>query len=172
MPTSLASVVVGLALLVIMASLVVPSAASSQMQQLEASGVELQSLVGVAYRESVRTGQPHAVKYSAIDRRFEVFLADVSVEPPANIGDVYHPATRLPVALTLNDNITFGPSSTPFNFGAGGATDTLLFDNWGTPFYITGGVPFGLAAANLELTQDSYTVTVAVEPFTGRVTLQ
>ncbi len=172
MPTTLASVVAGLALLTLLVSLLLPSAATTEVQRLEALAIQLEELIRIAHREAVRTGTPHAVLYDNNSTQFSVFQADLSSEPAGNAGTVYHQVTKQPVTLRINGNSTLTPSPNPFNFGAGGSKNTLLFDNWGTPFTVTNTVTFGLASANLQITAGSNSKSVTVAPLTGRVSVQ
>ncbi len=172
MPTTLASVVAGLALLTLLVSLLLPSAATTELQRLEAQAIQLEELISIAHREAVRTGTPHAVSYDNASRQFSVFQADLGSEPVGNAGTVYHQVTKQPATLRLADNSALTPSPTPFDFGAGGSKNTLLLDSWGTPFTVTGTDTFGLVSANLRIAVGGNSRTVTVAPVTGRVSVQ
>ncbi len=172
MPTSMVSVVVGVALLAIAASAVVPSAAQSRQESLIAEALRLQSIYDIAHREAVRTGQPHAVTYDDTTRTFEAFVADISVSPPDNAGTLHHPVTKQPVIYTLPNGIDVSPAPDPFQFGGGVDSAHVIFDAWGMPYNGVPGNHLGVLNGTLAVSNGNSSVRVVINAHTGRVILQ
>ncbi len=172
MPASLVSVAVGIVLLGIMAGAVVPSASSSQTQQLRAEAGQLRSLFDIAYREAVRTGEPHVVAFDFATNTFEVYRGDTGVEPPDNLGAVFHPVTKQPATYRVPAGVQLSPSPFPFQYGGGVVQPYLVFDPWGMPYHGMPGSHLGLLSGTLTLTRGSSSVQLVVGPQSGRVTVQ
>ncbi len=172
MPASLVSVAVGIVLLALMAGAVVPSASSAQTRQLHAEAGKLRSLFDIAYRQSVQTGKRHAVSYDFASNTFEVYRADVSVDPPDNLQSMYHPVTKQPATWTVPAGVQLAPSPLPFQFGGGVAKSFVIFDTWGMPYAGTPGSHLGLLNGTLTLSRGESSVQLVVAPQSGRVTLQ
>ena len=172
MPSSLISVVVGIVLLGLFAGITAPSAAPVHAQRLDYEARAVKDLISLAYGQAVATGTPYAIWYDANARQFTVAEANLTVEPPTPAGVFYHPISRQPATHTLADGVALSPSTSPFFFGGGGQHAYLVFDNWGYPFGVNGGVRFALSQADLALSDGGVQRNVVVEPVSARTSIQ
>jgi type II secretory pathway pseudopilin PulG len=166
-------VVVGI-LAIIGAALLFQSPRIQQTQKLELGAAEAASALRFAQSEAVRTGSPHGARISTADNRIRVYRLDTSGAPFVEQFDVYHPLDkRLYEFSPATSSFATGLKITLSDFqfaGDAGVYESVAFSDSGLPVS-----PVDLAVltqGSVDVTTGSATMTVTLQPGTGRATVQ
>ncbi len=121
----------------IVAAAAVPAIKPSSPFKLELAAEETASAIRFARSESLRTGFAHGVHVDAAENRIRVFRANLAVDPPQAIYDVYHPVSKMLYdvdvdELTMTAGVEVASYTVAFR-GLCNRTDFVMFDGAGTP---------------------------------------
>jgi len=167
MPTTLISIVAGIALLGLLAVMAAPSGNAVQSMWLEESARQAKSLLQLAQARSAETGITHGVRFDPGVPAFELISVDLSTTPVTVLGVVSDPVSKQPAGVNLPAGVSVAAGK-PFFFSQIGGANEVYFDSWGTPVNrATSIVQLTNAAIRFEYGVQSATVVVA--PLTGRV---
>jgi len=170
-PISLPTIFIALTLLALVAASVQPSVTASDLDRLQASTQQLATLLRTAQSEAQRTAIAHGVVYDPTNTRFDVVLADTSVEPFASLSPAYHPTTKQPLHWSANQWVRLTPNTGVFSFGQFGTADRITFDAWGNPALVVGGLTRQLTDTQITLATGQHSLNLTIDAFTGRVTI-
>ena len=169
MATSIAGVLVAVALFGLFATLIQPAATAAQTEQLNSATGQLAELFRLAQTEAQRTDQYVAVSYSVADETFSAFT--VSTLLPFKVDAVvYHPVSKQPLQWQA-ESIAVNNPGAPFSLEAG-QTSTIVYDSWGTPFGSSGAKITQLATTTITLSHNGVSRAVQIHPFSGRVQIK
>ena len=169
MPTTLISLVAGMALMGLIAMMAVPSSTALQSSRLEETARQLKSLIRLAQVKSTETGTVHGVVFDPEATVFELVTADLARQPPEILGTVPDPVTGQPARVTLPEGVS-PPGAKPFQYAVIGGMNEVFFDLWGTPVN-RGASRVQLTASSLRFTAGSRQINVVLSPLTGRMTV-
>ena len=169
MPTTLISIVAGIALLAILATMAVPSSNAVQGDRVEETARQLKSLLQLAQSKSVTTGITHGVRYDPAISAFELISANVTATPVVVIGTVNDPISKQPARVTIPIGVS-GPTGKPFFFSVMGSAFEVYFDRWGTPINRAMSV-VQLTTTSIRFDYGVHQNNVVLAPLTGRVVI-
>jgi prepilin-type N-terminal cleavage/methylation domain-containing protein len=167
---SLAELMVVLVVLAVVAAVTAPPAQGRSARRLDSAAVEVVAALEFARGEAMRTGVPHGVRVRN-GARISVFRLDRSATPPAERYDVRHPVDKSLYDVDLSTGTYTQDTAATGYFlfqGAGAAEQAATFDSHGEP--IRGNDARPLATGGVLLTNEGYSLAVAVAPLTGRTT--
>lgn len=167
MPTTLISIVAGIALLGLLATMAVPSSNAVQSRRVEETARQLKSLLQLAQSRSIATGVVHGVRYDLAATTFELVSADLSATPVVVLGLVNDPISKQPARVQIPLGIT-PPTGKPFLFSVLGSAFEVYFDRWGTPVHRNASI-VQLTTTAVRFDQEMQSATVTLTPLTGRV---
>ena len=159
---TLIEVIVVVVILAIVALMAVPMFSSAADIQLKAAANMIAADLEYAKSMAISRQQRYSVVFSSADESYEVRDSGGNViSHPINPGDL---AVDFPSDSRLNQvdivSADFDPDS----------SETITFDYLGSP--LSGSPPgTALIGGTISLEADSFTMTIAVEPITGYVTI-
>lgn len=169
MPTTLISIVAGIALLGILAAMAVPSSNAVQGKRVEETARQLKSLLQLAQSRSVATGITHGVRYDPDVPVFELINANLTATPVVVLGLVNDPISKQPARVTIPIGVS-APTGKPFLFNVMGSAFEVYFDRWGTP--INRGLSIvQLTTTSIRFDYEVHQNNVVLSPVTGRVAI-
>jgi len=169
MPTTLISIVAGILLLGVLASMAVPSTDAVQSQRVEETARQLKSLLQLAQSRSVATGITHGVRYDPAITTFELISGNLTATPAVVLGLVNDPISKQPARVVIPAGVS-SPTGTPFFFTVIGGAFEVYFDRWGTP--INRGLSIvQLTTTSVRFDYAVHSTTVVLAPLTGRVVI-
>ncbi len=163
-------IIIGLA-----AALAMPSATPAQQQQLDFAAAAVADAFRFAREEARRTGVMHGVTTDIANDLVRVFRLDEGPDPNLKVfDDVRHPLSKQPYAIQLGQS--------PYGRVALVAVDGQMVGTCDDP----GNIAFDSAGVvrcveptttridnpSVDLSTGQLTLTVAVDSFTGRVSVQ
>lgn len=169
MPTTLISIVAGIALLGILASMAVPSSNAVQGERVEETARQLKSLLQLAQSRSIATGISHGVRYDPDIPVFELISANLTATPVVVLGLVNDPISKQPAQVTIPTGVS-APTGKPFFFNVIGSAFEVYFDRWGTPIH-RGASIVQLTTTSVPFNYGVHQNSVALSPVTGRVVI-
>lgn len=169
MPTTLISIVAGIALLGILASMAVPSSNAVQGERVEETARQLKSLLQLAQARSVATGITHGVRYDPGVPVFELISANLTATPIVVLGLVNDPISKQPARATIPTGVV-APTGMPFFFNVMGSAFEVYFDRWGTPINRAASI-VQLTTTSIPLDYGVHQNNVGLSPLTGRVVI-
>jgi len=169
MPTTLISIVAGIALLAILATMAVPSSNAVQGDRVKETARQLKSLLQLAQSRSMTTGVTHGVRYDADTTAFEMITANVTATPVVVLGLANNPISKQPARVTIPIGVS-APSGKPFVFSVVGGAFEVYFDRWGTPIH-RGMSIIQLTNTSIRFDYGVHQNTVVLTPLTGRVVI-
>ena len=166
----------------IMILIMIPSFSSTDPKKLELAAEIVAQALRYARSESMRTGQIHGVLIDtngsqALGKDITVFKADLSQSPFGNLETLYHPVSKKPYDLWLNQSpatrgVEFKNSGNIFSFeGQASQKRYLFFNAQGLPVYVENGTLFAFTGGKVRLMSDELILRVSIDPATGRVTV-
>ena len=166
----------------IMILIMIPSFSSTDPKKLELAAEIVAQALRYARSESMRTGQIHGVLIDtngsqALGRDITVFRADLGQSPFGNLETLYHPVSKKPYDLWLNQSpatrgVEFKNSGNIFSFeGQASQKRYLFFNAQGLPVYVENGALFAFTGGQVRLALDELVLGVSIDPVTGRVTV-
>ncbi len=169
MPTTLISIVAGIVLLGILATMAVPSANAVQSRRVDETARQLKSLLQLAQDRSIATGVTHGVRYDLGTTTFELLTGDLTGVPALVLGLVNDPVSKQPARVAIPSGVS-GPTGKPFNFNVIGGAFEVWFDSWGTPIN-KGASIVQLSTTSVRFEQGVHSSLVVLAPLTGRVVI-
>ena len=97
MSSSLPSVALAVVLFALLASVTTTTVSSADDARLDSAIEELASLLRLAQREAMRTGNPHGVTFNPATTSFSVAQVKTTVEPFSIVAPTYHPIRKQPL---------------------------------------------------------------------------
>jgi len=171
---TLLELVIVVSVLALIAAIAVPEPSASPDKRLELAAEAFAAAMRFARSESLRTGEPHGFRQQSSAKRIRVFRLDDDTSPATIIYDVYHPVDKqlydiqLDVephasADSLNRTATFRSSCNQ--------EGNLYFDENGAPWCVDPGTAL-VTRFEVEMMSGVTSLTVRLDPITGRVTVQ
>lgn len=160
------------AIIVLVATLALPSLSTDDLDSLDAATSEVVGAVRFAHSEAIRTGVPHGVYATQIGQRIRIYSLPV---PGTPIYDVYEPLTKQLYDLDFSSGVSdVTINSVYFKFkGFLFPQNYLGFSGgMGIPKYNDSGTIRMLETAYVRLSQNGVERTINISPMTGRVTVQ
>lgn len=160
------------AIIVLIATLALPSLSTDDLDSLDAATSEVVGAVRFAHSEAIRTGVPHGVHADQAGQRIRIYRLDTSVNPVVAVYDVYDPLTKQLYDLSFNGDVAI--SGVYFKFEGFIWAQSFLGFSGGTglPKYNDSGTIRMLETAYVRLSQNGVERTINISPMTGRVTVQ
>ena len=176
---TLTELLVVLIILGLLAAVAAPGLRSADPAKLDFAATQVAEAIRYARSEAMRTGQVHGVTIDQTSQQVIARTIDLSTDPVSGLETVHHPVTRQPIDFDFDiERATLGVQITNaqdvFDFAGSGRQQTVLFDVNGVPVWIDAAGPttFNLTTGRVELSLGNVQRTVAVAPYTGRVTIQ
>ncbi len=171
---TLPELVIVTALLAVVAAAAVPNLASSENQRLRLAVQAVSNAIGHARDESMRTGEVHSVElYPATQEVLVVKITDFGVME-INRPVIYHPVTKQPYRLDLDDNPATAGSriqANAFNFSTQGTQTRIDFTPNGQPVFIDiTDQANRLLSGSITLQLNDVQQTLLLDALTGRLT--
>ncbi|MDH3276107.1 MAG: prepilin-type N-terminal cleavage/methylation domain-containing protein [Gammaproteobacteria bacterium] len=160
------------AIIVLVATLALPSLSTDDADSLDAATSEVVAAVRFAHSEAIRTGVPHGVYATQISQRIRIYSLPV---PGTPIYDVYDPLTKQLYDLNYSTGTSdVAISSVYFKFKDFWLPQSYLGFSGGTgiPKYNDSGTIRMLETAYIRLSHNGVQRTISISPMTGRVTVQ
>ena len=171
---SLFEMMVVLAVIGIIAAIAVPSANTTEHQQLELAAATVADSLRYAREESRRTGQSHGILVDLPNNQIRVFRLNEGPDPNLRVFDQYHPITKqryfVQLAASPFANTTLNAIGGTM-VGTCSESDSVAFDPSGVVRCIE-PVATRVSNASIELAVGELRSTVSVDDYTGRVTIQ
>ena len=171
---SLVELVIVVTVLTTLAAMAIPSPSSVASRKLDVAASEVASAMRFAYSEALRTGQAHGFEQPAGTQRIRVFRLDTATTPPTPVYDVYHPVTKQPYDIDLQQHSLAAVESlmlTAVYRSACTQSERFSFDANGTPWCTNPGTVL-LESFELSLTLGATSRFVRTDGMTGRVSVQ
>lgn len=169
MPTTLISIVAGIALLAILATMAVPSSNAVQGDRVEETARQLKNLLQLAQSRSMSTDVTHGVRYDPGTTAFELITANVKATPVVVLGLANDPITKQPARVTIPTGVS-APSGKPFFFSVMGGAFEVYYDAWGTPVNRATSI-VQLTTTSIRFDYGVHQSTVVLAPVTGRAVI-
>jgi len=171
---TLTELIIVVTILGIVAAILVPARSSSSDKSLDLAASKFAAAMRFARSESIRTGAPHGFRQESSAKRIRVFRLDTVTSPATIIYDVYHPIDKqlydidldlesLAAADSLNRTAVFR--------GTCNQVGNIYFDGNGTPWCVDPGTTL-VDRFEVDLVSGIASLTVKLDPITGRVTVQ
>jgi prepilin-type N-terminal cleavage/methylation domain-containing protein len=170
---TLLEILIVITILGTVAAAAVPMISSPDPQRLDLAAEEVASALRFARNEAMRTGQDLGVNSSTAQGRVRVFRYDLSQPSPVEDYSVYHPIDKKLYDITFaSAPFTAGVTITKADFKSGSIPyGSVLFNKYGSPFLVSGNTVETYTSGSIELSQGDRKKTVAIEPETGRVSI-
>ena len=158
----------------IMAATIIPAFFSPDPARLNLAAQEFADAMRFARSEAMRLREPVGFSHSASDKRIRLFRADTGALPWVEIYDVYHPVSKKPYDISIDDHAFAAADAITVvrqYRGSCNRIDSVYFD--------VNGVPRCLDPQTVPL--DQYDVTmkigdqqrlVSLRPLTGQVIVE
>jgi len=171
---TLVEMMIVVALLAAVAAIAVPSDSSTRHQTLALAASQVADALRFAREESRRTGTTHGVSIDEAANQVSVFRLDEASNPNAMVFDVYQPVSKQIYSVKLGESPYRGVVVSAVGgqlTGACAYPADLSFDAFGVVRCIE-PVATRIRDASIELTLGSLKQTVAIDSYTGRVSVQ
>jgi prepilin-type N-terminal cleavage/methylation domain-containing protein len=168
---TLIEILIVITILGIVGAVAVPTFSSPDPQRLGLAAEEVASALRFARNEAMRTGQDLGVNSSTAQGRIRVFRYVLG--QPEDYS-VYHPLDKKLFDITFaSAPFTAGVAITKADFWSvlTKYTGSVFFNKYGSPFLVSGATIKIYTAGSIELSQGNMKKTVAIEPETGRVSI-
>ena len=162
------------AILAMIAAIAVPSITSGEHQKLALAGSAVAGALRYAREESRRTGTIHGISADLSSNRVRVFRLDEGPNPNLKIFDVYQPVSKQPYDINLGASSYRGISLTRVGgqmLGTCNDPGNIAFDSGGVVRCVE-PVATRIHDAEIELGLDNLQLIVALDSYTGRVTIR
>ena len=176
---TLTELLVVVIILGMLAAVVSPALRSGDPNKVDLAATQLAETLRFARSEAMRTGQVHSVEVRRGDEAFTAEKTDLTVEPAGVESVLRHPVTMQLYDVDLDDSravagVDISNSQDAFYYAGLGRQTRVMFDAQGMPIYIKpiAGETYHLTSGNIRLKLGEHEVTVSVQKFTGRVTIQ
>jgi type II secretion system protein H len=171
---TLTELIIVVTILGVVAAIAVPATSSNSNKSLDLAASEFAAAMRFARSESLRTGEPHGFRQESGAKRIRVFRLDDDTSPATIIYDVYHPVEKQlydiqldaephASADSLNRTATFRSSCNQ--------EESIYFDENGAPWCVDPGTAL-VTRFEVEMMSGVTSLTVRLDPITGRVTVQ
>lgn len=171
---TLTELVMVVAILGLVAAIAVPSLSSGSGKELDVAAQEFAAAMRFARSETLRTGAPHGFRQQSSAKRIRVFRLDQATSPATLVYDVYHPVDKQLYDVNL-DLQSFAAADalnrTAVFRGTCNQQGNIYFDTSGTPWCADPDTIL-LESFAVEMSLGAASRTVAIDPVTGRVTVQ
>jgi len=161
-------------ILAIMAAAVIPAIMPADSGKLQVAAQEIADAMRFARSEAMRLRQPRGFRYNAPQTRIRMFRPDTGTLPWAPIYDIYHPVSKKPYDILLDEHY-FGAVETSTQIhefrGTCNLEKSIYFDANGTPF-CTDPHTVPVLRYDISITLGDHTRLVSLEPITGQVTIK
>lgn len=171
--------VIVVAILGVIAAVAVPSMSSGTDARLRLAADDVAGAIRYARSEAIRTRDAHGVTISQVTQKVTVEKYDLTTAPISVLFTMTQPVDKRPYDFNVNtrsttQDVTISNSQDPFNYTGLGRRQSLIFDGYGTPKWIVGSAPTThlLVEGVVELSLGNRTLSVNIDPITGRVTVQ
>lgn len=162
------------AIISMIAAIVVPNIAATNLLGLELAEAEVADAFRFARDRTRLSGNSYGITVDPSSNLVRVFRLDDAVTPNVKVYDVYHPISkqlykiqldRAPYHRVAVNAYSGTPSSTCNDLGS------FAFDRYGL-VHCTNPTSSRFRDATVELGVDEHQATVAIDAMTGRVTIQ
>ncbi len=177
--TTLINMMIAVSIVSLLSLIAIPSFTSNKKYQLDQATQEIAFAIRFARTEAMRTGSAYGIDIDRTSKQFTVYKANLATNPVGQEFIAYHPINKNQYDYNIASdynllNIEFDNTSDPFLYTDSVRRKSLLFDANGIPIWIdTGsGNTFQLDVASIDLSCDTHTQSVIVQPYTGRVLVQ
>ncbi len=171
---SLAELIVVVAVIGVIAAAAMPSSAPAYDKELTLAGSEVADAFRFAREEAQRTGSIHGVTIDAANNYLRVFRLNEVPDPNVKVFDVHHPLTKqfytVQYGVSFYRGIELSAIGGQFSETCDDQT-SLAFDPEGVIRCIE-PVAARINNAHIKIIAGQRALTVAIEQFTGRVTVQ
>ncbi|MDJ0911357.1 MAG: prepilin-type N-terminal cleavage/methylation domain-containing protein [Woeseiaceae bacterium] len=171
---TLIELIIVVVVLVLIASIAVPSFTSSDTEELDLTAAEFAAAIRFARSESIRTGEPHGFRFLVNQYRIRVFTVDASASPWTWVFDVYHPVDKDLFDYTFPPELAGSATPvvhTPLYRGTCDRQGVVYFDPTGTPWCLEPETVL-LDSYRLDITTNEGQAVVKLDGITGRVTVE
>jgi type II secretory pathway pseudopilin PulG len=171
---TLLELIIIVALLAIIAAVAVPSVMPAQHHKLAAATAAVAEAIRFAREESRHTGAVHGVSIDPANNRVRVFRLDEAPNPNVKLFDIYQPVSKqlyaVEIALPPYRGVTLNALGGQMQ-GTCNDPGNLAFDSLGVVRCVE-PLTTRIRNASVELTIDGLTLSVDIDDYTGRVSVQ
>ena len=158
----------------IVATATMPNFSVTDPLKLDVAAQEVVDAIRYARNQALLTGSPRGFEQQSGTKLIRVFRADMASSPPTLVYDQYHPVTKKPYTIEL-DNHSFASTDslgrvTSFR-GACNQTGQIYFDGNGIPWCADPETVL-LEQFDLTLSLGEFSRVVTLHGYIGRVTVQ
>ena len=163
----------------VLAAVVTPGLQSADPEKVSLAASQVAEALRFARSEAMRTGNIHSVRVQHDNETITVEKTNLAIEPVNAESILYHPVTKQSYTfdvsagsatrgVEVNDNLDV------FQYAGLGRRQRVLFDALGVPIFMKpiAGETYHLTNGHIKLGLDDRQVSVFVQPYTGRVTVQ
>ena len=171
---TLLELVIVVSVLALIAAIAVPGSTSGTDKALDLAAEEFAAAMRFARSESIRTGEPYGFHQQSGAKRIRVFRLDQGTSPATITYDVYHPIDKQLYDVDLNVGSLAAADSlnrTAVFRGTCNQNGNIYFDGNGTPWCVDPGTSL-VTRFEVEMVTGIDSLTVKLDPITGRVTVQ
>lgn len=171
---TLHEMLVVVALLALVAGMVLPSATSTQRQRLGLAASDVADALRFAREEARRTGLAHGVEVNVSTDLLRVFRLDEGANPNLKVFDVRHPVSKQFYSIQLGTSPYSGIGIDSYGGQMVGSCDdpgNIAFDPGGVIRCIE-PTATRIANAGVGISAGQFSLTVALDDYTGRVSVQ
>ena len=175
--TTLVGMAVAVSVIAIMATIAFPSFTSSDKYQLDRAINEIVIAIRFAQSEARRTGELYGIDIDRTTKQVTVYKVNIGSNPVSQEFVVNHPVTKKQYDFNIVSdlglsNIVITNSVDPFLFQDTVRRKSLFFDKMGSPVWFDANTSksIQLSDASIIMSLGTYTKSVSVSPYSGRVT--
>ncbi len=165
-------IVVGL--LAMIAAIAVPSVTPAEHQKLSLAASTVAAVLRFAREEARRSGVIHGVSVDVLNDQVSVFRLDETPNPNVKIFDVYQPVSKQLYTVQLGASPFGGVALNAIGgqmMGTCNDPENIAFDSNGVVRCVE-PVATRIRNASIELALDRLQLTIAIDEYAGRVTIQ
>ena len=171
---TLLEMIIVVAIIAMAAAVVVPSATSTHLRRLDLAGSEVADAFRFAREEARRTGVVHGVSTDVPNNLIRVFRLDEGPNPNLKVFDVRNPVAKQLYAIQIGASPYAGVGLDSYGgqmVGTCNDPGNIAFDSNGVVRCVE-PTTTRIDNAYVQLAAGQLTLTVAIDSYTGRVSVQ
>lgn len=163
--------------LLVLATLAIPTDKSSESYKIDLAASQLAKAFEYARELAIRTTSYHGVDINYSTEAIQVFQYGSQL-PPLSADIILEPLSKNAYSYQINTDtfslgVVISNTSHPFQFkGLPSNQSSILFNDKGEPFYLSGSTIYSLTQGVTRLTYGVFSRLVIINPISGLVTIQ
>jgi len=175
---TLLELLVVLLLIAIVARVALPTVAPLGSGKTEVAAANIAAALRFARDDAIRNAEERGVRFDRTTGQVTVFKPNLATNPVSIDTLLYNPLTKMPYDFTIQESeftagVRMGNTDDLFKYRSNATRQNdIFFDANGMPVFISGTNRYHLESSGVIVEAGSDTRSIAVTPFTGRVSIQ